>query len=247
MDESLFDRWNAIFRFNLTRRSRSARGQDSSAAVSGKSRLLLSGSTVPTLAEQVRKNSECLIADVGSRLISATFPSTIAEWHAVGRHWFDLVNQGVTSDRQYENEYLALEEVRRRHEMIFGDRPLVFDQRYRLWTPPYLKLQIPPLLIHDCLDRFYGSLQTRMDASGNEEAAVATMAYVDHVMDGVIHPWRDGCGRVSTALVMLLAGRTRTFPLFAETFEGHRVTLGDAEGHLAYFRACVIRAKALTH
>jgi hypothetical protein len=75
---------------------------------------------------------------------------------------------------------------------------------YRTWTPPYTWWG--PEEIEFVLDWFYARL-SHMIASARDGIVsnAEVIAFADYMVDGEIHPFADGCGRVATALIMWLS------------------------------------------
>jgi hypothetical protein len=249
------ERFARIFRLNVERRSRTAKGQDKGAETSKKKKpLLLQGDA---LSAKVAENTELLITDVR---IAAKRPARAPIWprpkelRAMCERWFDIVNDGVYGPDAYAEEIAALEKAAESLGPILG-RELRVDRRYRLWTPEYTNARIPPVLVDAFMDDFYLHLATlvAISADGLKDAPAALrnawasqlMALADCAMDGEIHPWMDGCGRVSTALVMWISRVCGVSPpLFAETKDGHYRTIRDLEAHAAYYQACIAHGQA---
>jgi hypothetical protein len=242
--------YGAIFRENVRRRSRTAKGQDKGSETSkSKKPLLLQGEA---LAAKVAANTERLIADV------ATTADAWAEEMPAGtgdalrtacERWFDIVNDGLYGPDAYGDEFAALEkDAAKLGPLLQVELPV--NPRYRLWTPGYTTAKVPPVLLEAFMTTFYDQLGAMLfdawlaNLAGPAEAgqAAAVMAYADVMMDGELHPWMDGCGRVSTALVMGIARALGAPPpLFAETKDGHYATIRDLWPHTEYFAQAMLR------
>ncbi|MBI2099585.1 hypothetical protein HYT45_04255 [Candidatus Uhrbacteria bacterium] len=245
------ERFAQVFRMNIARRSRTAKGKDEGAKTSSKKKhLLLSGEE---LKKQVVVNTEKLIADVVALPIEKISPSKLRE---MANLWFDITTERLCDLSAYEEEFKTLEAAANRFGRSLGT-PIQINRNYRLWTPKYTTANIPPLWLEKFMDEFYFDLSLRMcimrdifpakdsAASGAaSEQAAQIMAYADLMMDGEIHPWIDGCGRVSTALVMYIARYLQApLPLFAPTREEHYASINDIEKHTNYFWDAMMRAK----
>jgi hypothetical protein len=122
------------------------------------------------------------------------------------------------------------------------------NPRYRLWTPEHTLMKVPPLLLEEQMDVFYGRLA---DLATNAEKnfpswndTVEAMAYADLMTDGELRPWLDGCGRVAVALVMWLARSLGApLPLFAASKQVHKMTFRDLDKHRLYFLESIRRAE----
>jgi hypothetical protein len=249
MDAAYRSRWEKIFRENIKRRSRSASGrQDQGTASPMKKPTLRSGDE---LAAQVWYNTGVLIESVAGA-VDVTLrgePLTAQVLRLMCEQWFDVVNDGLSSAAQYANEIGELKALIGRTALARFACPLELNSRYRLWTPAYLGLQIPPAFLVQVMERFYEHavkdvLALRGKPFTIRDVAVR-LAEVDLIMDAEVHPWRDGCGRVTTALIMWVSGVLEVAPpLFAETYEGHIATYGDSDAHKAYLMQCLERGAA---
>jgi hypothetical protein len=108
------------------------------------------------------------------------------------------------------------------------------NPRYRIWTPEHTLMKVPPLLLEDQMELFYGRL-AELVARAEERFpswndTIEAMAYADLMTDGELRPWLDGCGRVATALVMWIARVLGApLPLFAASKEVHKMTMRDLD------------------
>jgi hypothetical protein len=272
------EKFAAIFRENIRRRSRTARGEDKGSETSkAKKPLALQGGA---LIAKVAENRERLIAKVvedatewskygtpfgeavrllrekpGYFLSGYVSTEQFDPTEALRRHcegWFDITNDGLADPEVYREEFAALQRDAERWSLTTGQEVRV-NPRYRLWTPEYTTPKISPLLLEQYMNEFYrGFAQRLMYLSAYDEADKAkfasAMAFADLMMDGEIHPWIDGCGRVSTALSMFIAlvGRVQP-PLFAETKKEHYAAITDLQAHTAYFAAALDRGEAFVH
>lgn len=233
-------RFADIFRLNIARRSRTAKGQDKGGETSShKMPLLLQGEA---LAAMVAANTEALIADV---LESRGGPadSMRPRWlRASCERWFDIVSAGTLDLAAYEPQFARLEGDAAKLSPILGVECRV-NRRYRVWTPGYTTSKIEPVLIEHFMDDLYLDLSLQLAiAPGSERMAAMLMARADCAMDGEVHPWIDGCSRVSTALVMWISAYMDvTPPLFAPTKAEHYETIRDIEAHAEYFMRCFDR------
>jgi len=246
MDAAYRSRWEKIFRENIKRRSRSASGrQDQGTASPMKKPTLRSGDE---LAAQVWYNTGVLIESVAGA-VDVTLrgePLTAQVLRLMCEQWFDVVNDGLSSAAQYEKESGDLKALIERTALAHYACPLELNHRYRLWTPAYLGLQIPPALLERVMDLFYehvvGDVLVARRHPVDTLGVAVRLAEADLIMDAEVHPWRDGCGRVTTALLMWIAGVLEASPpLFAETYEGHIKTYGDFDAHKVYMQECLER------
>lgn len=91
--------------------------------------------------------------------------------------------------------------------------------------------KIPPLM-----RVFKGDLARRLD----HPDTIRLAAWVEWQLDEVIHPFGDGCGRVSKALAAWVLTR-RHFPLphYGDRERYHRAIRDGFRAFLAYYRSCV--------
>ncbi|HTM67682.1 MAG TPA: hypothetical protein VL426_00125 [Candidatus Binatia bacterium] len=244
-------RFETVFRENIRRRSRTASGQDKGSETSkSKKPLALQGEA---LAAKVAANTERLVADVAATADRWAANMPIKTGDALCEaceRWFDIVNDGLYGPGAYADEFAALEKDAAKVGPLL-ELPLSVNRRYRLWTPGYTTIKVPPVLLETFMSAFYDLLGGMLFDAGfvrepDEPAdlaqGAAIMAYADLMMDGELHPWMDGCGRVSTALVMAVARSLGLPPpLFAETKDGHYATIRDLMPHTEYFVAAMRR------
>lgn len=247
------EKFRAIFRENVRRRSRTAKGQDKGSETSAsKKPLLLQGEA---LSAKVATNTERLIADVAGTADAWALDMPAATGDALRiacERWFDIVNDGLYGPDAYGEEFATLEKDAAKVGPLLQVE-LSVNRRYRLWTPQYTTAKVSPVLLEAFMDAFYEQLGVmlfdaavaRLDGPVESGHAAAIMAYADVMMDGELHPWMDGCGRVSTALVMCIARALDARPpLFAETKDGHYATIRDLWPHTEYFAAAMLRGDA---
>ena len=95
-------------------------------------------------------------------------------------------------------------------------------------------------MIDDAMMRFYEVVISFFEERELPSQA-QLLAYVDHVVDQAIHPWADGCGRGSTALVMWISLLYGNFPCFVDKAT-HYKNIKDIEAHTVYFQECLERS-----
>lgn len=241
-------RFAQIFRMNILRRSRTRSGRDEGAKTSSQKKpLLLSGEE---LEKRVKENTENLIADVIALPITKISTGILRQ---MALQWFNLASDGLYDFSAHEEEFKTLQDKAERFGQSLGEK-IEVSRNYRLWTPKYTTAGIPPLWIQKFMDEFYFNLSFRMNVahhvlkerntSAFSEWAAQIMAYADTMMDGEIHPWIDGCGRVSTALVMYIARYLGApLPLFSPNREEHYASITDIGAHKDYFRKAIELAK----
>lgn len=242
-------RFAQIFRMNILRRSRTRSGRDEGAKTSLKKKpLLLSGED---LKKKVGENTEKLITDVASLPVDDGISPSILR--KMAPCWFQITVDGLYDFSAYEEEFKALQDKAERFGQSLGEK-IEVSRNYRLWTSKYTTAGIPPLWIQKFMDEFYFHLSFRMNmvrhvlkernTSAFSEWAAQIMAYADLMMDGEIHPWIDGCSRISTALVMYIARYLEApLPLFSPNREEHYASITDIGAHTDYFRRAIERAK----
>ncbi|MBI4457446.1 hypothetical protein HY633_00595 [Candidatus Uhrbacteria bacterium] len=253
-----FPLFREIFLMNVQRRSRTAKGEDKGSETSSKKKKL--GLSGDELKAQVRENTEQLIRKVHQAATDCMKdPYRFLPAHCMKpmcEEWFDIANLKTCDPEAYREERLALEASAKLVGPLLGE--LEVNPRYRLWTPDYTLVKVPPLLLETYMWNFYVSLalMTFNPETGHAEFEKryrpgAVMAFADCMMDGELHPWLDGCSRVSTALVMFLAAILPDIgdvpPLFAETKEGHYKTIRDLEAHTGYFGESLKRGRDYRH
>lgn len=244
------------FRENVRRRSRSAGGVDGNTkSGSTKRPMLLSGDD---LAVQVARNVEALIEDVLETPLWETL--TAAGMKARCERWYDISTDGLIDYTAYGEDFDRICADMELMNTNFGSG-FTFNRRYRLWTPEYYTVvDIPPFLIDHFMERFYREYVKRMGGRlvyrSKEESILAAygerqpdrsvgvelMAFVNVMMDGVIHPWLDACSRVSTALLMWTALHLEDPPpLYHPDKKVHVSTITDLAKHAAYLEESVER------
>lgn len=257
-----FETFVRIFSENLERRSRTAKGISETSVNPAKKPLLKSGKE---LKKQVAKNTEKLIRfvwecgtpfEVGDKINSGYIRKFCEKCD-------QIINFKLTDFLQYEKEILFL---RRKayslsHLMGLSDLSYSVNAAYRVWNVSYCGVEIPLCKLEEAMENFYEKIETTIEIPGyiyafsdhmrmikipelhskKHGAQKRILAFVDHMMDGVIHPWADGCGRNATALVMwlsLLPGYK--LPIFGSR-EEHYASLCDLDAHTEYFGRCLER------
>lgn len=244
------ERFARIFRLNVQRRSRTAQGQDKGSETSkSKKPLLLSGDA---LKARVAENTERMIENVVEQSyrsltdrISDDVHVEASDLRLSSEKWFDIANDGLYGPDSYREEFRKLEEDAALLARSMG-LECRLNRRYRLWTPEYTSIKVPPILLERYMDDFYDALEELLWSAAqapDPEAAARVMAYADLMMDGELHPWMDACGRVSTALCMWISAYLDVSPpLFAPTKKEHYASIRDIDLHTKYFREAMHRA-----
>jgi hypothetical protein len=235
-------RFLTVFKLNYVRRSRTAHGRDENIGGPLKKPLMIVGEELKLAA---MRNCMLLAADV-----MATPKPPV--WHAdvIRRHcerWFDIANDGIYGPDWYEEEHEALAADAAVIERVRGATVRI-NPRYRIWTPEHTLMKVPPLLLEEQMEIFYGRLAELAaraeDRFPSWNDTVEAMAYADLMTDGELRPWLDGCGRVATALVVWLARALGApLPLFSQSKEVHKMTMRDLDKHRLYFLECIRRAE----
>lgn len=232
-----FNDFSRIFQENLIKRSRTAKGISDTSSSTDKKKLLKSGNE---LRAQVEKNTKSLIESIWNG--HGAIPKNPYEIRAIMEHWYDIINDGLQDPDAYEENYKKLEKaaLSLRQQDRCNWR---VNRRYRVWTPPYINADLTPLQLEFTMDQFYEVLLIDIGAVMNGDLDQAEiLAYADCMIDGVIHPWADGCGRNATAAIMWLSLLRSDFqlPVFAERDEHYR-TIRDLTAHATYFEECLAR------
>ncbi|MBI2109480.1 MAG: hypothetical protein HYT93_04955 [Parcubacteria group bacterium] len=243
MTDISFDVFEQVFRDNINTRSRTAKGKSDTASSSTKKKLLLEGED---LKKQVELNTKLLIKGTWTHgnnykntLINALHLRIIMEG------WFDINTQGLQRLDVYKEELAALGKTATELSLRYG-RNYKINRRYRVWPVSYTTLNIQPIDLEFFMDEFYVTLSNKIQKvrEGNLSQA-ELLAFADLMIDGEIHPWSDGCGRISTAVVMWLSvvSGCSKLPIFG-TREKHYASIREVEGcvaHARYFEACLRR------
>lgn len=258
-----------MFAENVRRRSRTAKGRDEGAKTSSaKKPLRLQGDA---LVAKTAENVAQLIDDAwNARLRWPDSPddprtATLSKRRAVAvlplslramcERWYDIASNGLVDVDAYREDFEKLEEAAVRARKLSYAYGKV-NRRYRLWTPAYTTLLVPPIRLEDEMGGFYArtssDLASMLDfgpavgfgGAMFESMCASSMAYVDVMMDGEVHPWLDGCSRVATTFVMWIAASFRVRPpLFAPTKAAHYERIRDVDAHVAYFLECAARSR----
>ncbi len=236
MKETLyFDDFRAIFLTNVNRRSRTAKGISDTSTSSTKQSLLKTGEA---LTLQVKENTEKLIRSVWD--YRKTTPITPECIHLLDEEWNDIVNQSLLPADAYEKEYRTIKRnAKRKEKETEVSHPT--NYRYRVWDVHYSTLKLPPIEIGLVMEKFYATLTHKIEQCRKELLNKADLlAYADFTIDKAIHPWREGCGRSATAIVMWLSLLTPdiTLPLFGPR-ERHHNAMESLSMHTLYFLACL--------
>jgi hypothetical protein len=247
MSETAYrERFARIFTMNVERRSRTAKGDDEGAKTSStKLPLLLKGEA---LKAKVAENTVSLIDAVfaaAARIRGRGTDIWSADLRDACENWFDISTVGLIDREGYEPLFRELQVKSAK----LGQH-LRINRRYRLWTPKYLALQIPPALIDEQLSAVYARLALSLSAlpalsdPSTKSSVLPIMSYADVMMDGEVHPWCDACSRVATAVVMWIAAFMQTTPPLFGPREEHYASIQDLQAHERYLAACVERADA---
>lgn len=226
-----------VFKENLSGRSRSVKGVSDVSSSQKKKKLLKEGDE---LKAQVEKNTEKLIAAVWRERTLHLHPARIRR---TMEGWYDVVNCGLQHPFAYGQEQKSLREEALRLQLATG-KPYRINPRYRVWSVTYTTLNLPPVELELAMDKFYRILSARIYyARCGDISQAELLAYTDLMIDGEIHPWADGGGRIATAAVMWLSALIPDWklPLFAATRDEHYKTIIDLAGHTAYYRTALTK------
>jgi len=229
-----------IFRENIQKRSRTAKGVSDTSSSTGKRKLALEGEA---LVAQVDTNTTNLIDFVWElREAGLVFPyPRNIRFMKEGFH--DIINCNLQLPDAYKKEHELLE----REALVLSKksgRKCRINHRYRVWSVSYTTKIIPPLELEFAMDAFYEELGRRIrEAKKGRISQEELLAWVDHTIDEEIHPWLDGCGRNATAMIMWISIFVPGFrlPVFGETKKEHYRRIRDLAGHTEYFRECLSR------
>ena len=241
-EEAACRRFQSLFTLNYARRSRTAHGRDENLGGPAKKPLCVTGEELKRAA---MRNCSRLVDDI------LTSPRPTAWTAQVVRdcceRWFGIINAGICGPEWYAEEFGSL-----RKDAVLIERargaPVLINPRYRLWTPEHTVMKVPPILLEEQMEVFYGrvaELIARAEARfPSWSDTIEAMAYADLMIDGEIRPWLDGCGRVATALVMWIARMLGApLPLFAASKEVHKMTMRDFDRHRLYLLESIRRAE----
>lgn len=216
-----------IFRQNILNRSRTSTGTPDTSVSKQKKSLLLTGEN---LRKQVEENTAEVINLVWkNRNLDEITPDSIRD---LSELCYDCINHNLQDADTYKSD----------RELLEGRSGLSLDGRYRVWNVPYT--DVSPVLIEDHMKVFYDSLLSLIKGvkDGFRDQAFL-LAYADYTLDKVIHPWRDGCGRHATAVIMWLSTLDSSFglPIFVNRDE-HYEAIQSFDTHVEYMRLCLARS-----
>lgn len=226
--------FTAIFVDNIMARSGTAKGEPntttSSDLTSGKLPLLLSGQE---LVVAVRTQAE--IAARTAWVYREIEPNA-GDISSISGELYQALMEGIVDFAEYQKM------APKGADTNLG--------RYRLWTPDYLEGPLASEDVPDRMDEFHQNLARQIEIPDGEEKrrfeiAALTLAdmlgQIDYVLEDVIHPWVDGCGRYATAMVMwiaLVAGDGR-LPVYDDHFTDlHGQGLDE---RVTYYKQCFQR------
>lgn len=223
------------FRRNILKRSRTAKGTSNTTASVKKQPLLKSGDA---LAAQVERNTGGLVKDAW--LSPKSVPIGVSGMRSLTNRWYDIMTAELQDPRVYEADFERVAEAAARLAAKTG-KPHRANPRYRVWNPEYLLAPIEPPEIEVAMDAFYAELDERiLRCSAKNLTQAELLAFADHTIESVIHPWADGCGRIATTMVMWLSLIVPGFrlPEFGERDE-HYANIRDLVRHTEYFVRCL--------
>jgi hypothetical protein len=253
MTDARYERFKRVFLMNVERRSRTAKGKDEGSKTSSKKLpLLLQGEALKAkVAQNVARLIDDVWNDAGGQRFGQPDRFRSSVLRAMCERWYDIACDGLIDDAGYAPVFAELDA--KIAAIGAGDEIGNLNRRYRTWTPGYTVLQIPPALIDEKLGMMLyvplGIFLKVVATPGGpieHESLGHILAFADLMMDGEIHPWIDGCSRVSTALCMWIAAiYGQDLPLFAPTKDEHYAPLRHGlEAHAKYFEDCLKRGAA---
>jgi len=239
-----FERFSHIFKNNINKRSRTAKGVSDVSSTPGKQRLLLEGLE---LSDQVERNTERLIKMIWDDVqINRRVVLSVGVLRNMFEGWYDIINHRLQSPEAYSKERAKfIAEARKLKEATGRDYRI--NHRYRLAVPKYLVERGAPVFpiveLEFQMDHFYYDLANALAARINQTIDTPQLlAFADMQVDGIIHPWVDGCGRLATVSVMWLAVwyGYDDLPIFGDRDE-HYMALksGDEPAQVQYYRMCL--------
>ncbi|MBI2056435.1 MAG: hypothetical protein HYT37_03560 [Candidatus Sungbacteria bacterium] len=235
MEKISFTDFKAFFEENIDRRSRTASGVSNTATSKTKQALLKTGED---LKIQVKKNTERLIESVWEhRMLNPTIPRHIK---FIDTQWNIIINRDLIAEYAYASEYEELERESEQVEKRTGVKHTI-NKLFRVWDVRYATLRAPPVELDTIMDSFYANLAGKINLYKNGLFHQSELlAYADFVIDKAIHPWRDGCGRNATAMVMWLSllQPDASLPLFGSR-EKHHAAMENLSLHTLYFLSCL--------
>lgn len=229
-----FELFWAVFHQNLTKRSRTAKGKTDTAVSNKKKKLLKEGTD---LGEQVKRNTDLLIRSVWDS--AGTENVDLVKTRQLMEYWNAVINKDLQGSNIYLEEIKKLEQEAIELAQKTG-KAYRINRAYRVWDVPY-GLKIPPVELELAMDEFYQELVAKIKLALDRRLLQAELlGYADRMSDSGIHAWADGCGRISTALVMWLSVLVPgfTMPLFG-TREEHYQTIQDLAEHTKYYQRCL--------
>lgn len=114
------------------------------------------------------------------------------------------------------------------------------NPRFRTWDVHYLVTSPAYQFLGEWLMDFSEELVARRNRARaspySPKKHAGLIAWADYEMDQIGHPWRDGCGRMSTVLVYWLSASIRApkLPVLG-TREEHYASCSSIKDHAAYF------------
>lgn len=224
-----------LFVENTEKRSRTSTGVGDTSVSVAKKGLLKTGED---LKRQVRENTMALAKNIWETPRARLEASLVRSFL---ESWFDIIHADILDRGAHASEQSQW--GKHSVTMMYGLLCRV-NNKYRFWEVKYAypEESPPPEYLEIWMDAFYAELVKKMtQTNGKSVNSVAKLlAWADREMDFIIHPWSDGCGRLSTALVMWLALRVSEvgLPKFG-TREEHYRAMKITTRHTEYFLKCL--------
>lgn len=245
MPDVTYEQFLAVFRQNIERRSRSAKGTSDTSTSAKKRPLLLAGAD---LERQVARNTEQLAGSLWEYgkdfQLTRVTPLSL---RGLFERWDGIINAHLIVPDAYAEEIAILAqeaEKLNKAEHRNGRNRYVINPRYRVWEVSYTAFPAPPISLEFFMDAFYERLSADIHAqlAFRKLSSAGILAYADYMIDKAIHPWADGCGRNATAAVMWLALMldTEYLPVFGSRAE-HYEAIQTLETHTIYMQRCLQR------
>lgn len=154
--------------------------------------------------------------------------SNIIEVEIFFHNVFDILNDGLINSDTYQKE----------RENIGIPQ---FNWRFRIWPVAYSGVECSAKKIPEMMRGFSESLVFHLKLA--KEGLISQselLSWADYMHDLVIHPWCDGCGRMSNVLVITLSliRKDWKLPLIKDKKEHYKL-LGDKNKRIAYYEECI--------
>lgn len=244
----VFCSFREVFLDNIATRSRTANGVSNIGSSDKKKKLILEDDE---LRQKVKENTEELIQNAWRSAIEFSDEPLVSlpasKIRKIMEGWYDIVNKDLQDPKAYEEGLFQLAMRSDQLRLRYG-RNYRINPRYRTWEIPYATLKIEPVELEFYMDEFYSALCLKIRDAVIHNNLAGLLAFTDLMLDGEIHPWNDGCGRIATTAVMWLSAVVCYFNwpsrLVVPKFgcrEDHYSSIHDLQDHKKYFEQCLIQ------